>query len=73
MGLFVTQVQELALGLAEPYINVPLIQISLQSRRALQQISSPTQLSVAHELTQGTLDTLIQIICKDTAEDWGLY
>ncbi|KAJ7415626.1 hypothetical protein BTVI_37785 [Pitangus sulphuratus] len=65
-----TQGQDLALGPAEPHTiglspSIQPVQISLQNLPAFQQVDAPTQLSVICKTTEGTLDNLIQIVCKD--------
>ncbi|GAB0208342.1 mitochondrial enolase superfamily member 1 [Grus japonensis] len=75
-GVVVTQVQDLALSLVEPHtIGLsPLIQpvqIPLQSLPTLEQIDTPSHLSVICKLTEGALDPLIQIIDKDIKENWS--
>ncbi|KAK4817391.1 hypothetical protein QYF61_012097 [Mycteria americana] len=61
-GVAVTRVQDPALSL-----------VPLQSLPALKQINTPTQLGVICKLTEGALDPLIQIIDKDTKQDWPQY
>ncbi|KAK4828799.1 hypothetical protein QYF61_000856 [Mycteria americana] len=70
-GVAVAQVQDLALGLVEPHtIDLgPSIQ-PVQSLPPLKQINTPTQLGVICKLTEGALDPFIQIIDKDTKQDW---
>ncbi|KAK4830776.1 hypothetical protein QYF61_013609 [Mycteria americana] len=62
-GVVVTQVQDLALSLAEPHTTGLdlLIQPSLPT---LKQINAPAQLGVICKLTEGALNPLIQIIDK---------
>lgn len=67
--------QDLALGLVEPHMTglgpvIQPVQIPLQSLPILQQINTSTQFGVICELTEVALDTLIQIIDKDTNQDW---
>ncbi|KAK4823926.1 hypothetical protein QYF61_008312 [Mycteria americana] len=74
-GVAVAQVQDLALGLLKPHtIDLsPLIQpvqVPLQSLPPLKQINTPTQLGVLCKLTEGALDPFVQIIDKDTKQDW---
>ncbi|KAJ7414838.1 integral membrane protein dgcr2 idd [Willisornis vidua] len=76
-GVVVTQVQDLALYLIGPQTIglrqlIQLIQIPLQSLPTLQQIKTPTQLSVACELTKSAFSPLIQIV-KDIKQDWPQY
>ncbi|KAK4816301.1 hypothetical protein QYF61_014599 [Mycteria americana] len=73
-GVVVTQVQDPALGLAEPHtIDLgPLIQ-PVQSLPTLKQINIPTQLGVICKLTEGAFDLLIQIIDKDIKQNWPQY
>ncbi|KAK4810322.1 hypothetical protein QYF61_018264 [Mycteria americana] len=77
-GVAVTQVQDLALGLVEPYTiglgpSIQPVQVPLQSLPTLQQINTPTQLGVICRLTEGALDPFIQIIDKDVKQDWPQY
>ncbi|KAK4816620.1 hypothetical protein QYF61_019319 [Mycteria americana] len=74
-GVAMAQVQDLALGLLKPHtIDLgPLIQpvqIPVQSLPTLQQINTPAQLGVICKLTEGALDPLIQIIDKNTKQNW---
>ncbi|KAK4830186.1 LOW QUALITY PROTEIN: hypothetical protein QYF61_009213 [Mycteria americana] len=74
-GVVVTQVQDLALGLAEPHTigpspSIQPVQVPLQSLPTLKQINTPAQLGVICKLTEGALDPLIQIIDKDIKQDW---
>ncbi|KAK4823556.1 LOW QUALITY PROTEIN: hypothetical protein QYF61_003300 [Mycteria americana] len=63
--------QDLALGLLEPHtIDLgPWIQ-PVQSLCALKQINIPTPLGVICKLTEGALDLFVQIIDKDTKQNW---
>ncbi|KAK4826066.1 hypothetical protein QYF61_005025 [Mycteria americana] len=74
-GVAVAQVQDLALGLVEPHTSglgpsIQPVQVPLQSLPTLQQINTPTQLGVVCKLTEGALDSLIQIIDKDIKQNW---
>ncbi|KAK4832661.1 hypothetical protein QYF61_024780 [Mycteria americana] len=74
-GVAVTQVQDLALGLAEPHTidlspSIQPVQVPLQSLPTLKQIDTPAQLGVICKLTEGALNPLIQIIDKDIKQDW---
>jgi len=74
-GVVVTQVQDLALGLIEPYTvglnpSIQCVQMPLQSLPTLKQIDFPAQLSVTCKLTEGALNPLIQIIDTDVKKDW---
>lgn len=40
------------------------VQIALQSLPALQEISTPAQLGIGHEFTEGTLNPSVQVINK---------
>ncbi|PKU38373.1 integral membrane protein dgcr2 idd [Limosa lapponica baueri] len=69
----VTQMQELALGLAEPHTiglrpMIQPVQIPL-SFRIFKQINISTQLGVICKLTEGAFDPLIQVIDKDIKEN----
>ncbi|RMC06633.1 hypothetical protein DUI87_16071 [Hirundo rustica rustica] len=71
----VTQGQDLAPHPFAPHTiglspSIQSVQISLQSLAALQQIKAPAQLGVACKLTESTLDSLVQIIDKDTKQGW---
>ncbi|RMC13338.1 hypothetical protein DUI87_10873 [Hirundo rustica rustica] len=75
LGIVVTQIQEPE-GLhpieshtigSSPWIQP--VQIPLQSLPALQQIYTPTQVSVICKLTAGALNPIIQIIDKDIKQD----
>ena len=74
----VTQVQDSALGVIEPYtadigpLTQP-VQIPLQSLPTIKQINTPTQLDVICKLSEGALDPLIQIIYKDIKQNWPQY
>ncbi|KAK4832039.1 hypothetical protein QYF61_020554 [Mycteria americana] len=73
-GVVVTQVQDPALGLAEPHTvgqgpSIQPVQVPLQSLPTLKQINTPAQLGVA-KLTEGALDPLIQIIDKGMKQNW---
>ncbi|KAK4826947.1 hypothetical protein QYF61_012796, partial [Mycteria americana] len=70
-GVVVTQVQDLALGLVEPHtIGLgPSIQ-PVQSVPTFKQINTPAQLGVICKLTEGALDPFVQIIDKDTKQNW---
>jgi len=57
-GVVVTKVQDPAFGLGVPHAN--------------EEIDTPTQLDVICKLTEGALDSLIQIINKDIKKDWPL-
>ena len=77
-GVVVTQAQDLALSLVEPPTvglspSLRPVKISLQSLPTLQQINTPTQLGVVCKLTEGALDPLIQIIDKNTKQNWPQY
>ncbi|KAK4815370.1 hypothetical protein QYF61_001358 [Mycteria americana] len=74
-GVVVTQVHDLALGLVKPHTidlgpSIQPVQIPLQSLPTLEQIDTPAQLGVICKLTEGALNSLIQIIDKDTKQDW---
>ncbi|KAJ7413146.1 hypothetical protein BTVI_44073 [Pitangus sulphuratus] len=65
--------KDLALDLVEPHTVgldplIQSVQIPLQNFPILQQINTPTQFGV-HEITEGALNPLIQIINKDTKQD----
>ncbi|KAK4829782.1 LOW QUALITY PROTEIN: hypothetical protein QYF61_006581 [Mycteria americana] len=72
-GVVVTQVQDLALGLVEPYTidlgpSTHPVQIALLP--TLQQINTPTQLGVICKLTESALGPLIQVVDKDIKQNW---
>ncbi|KAK4810166.1 hypothetical protein QYF61_010478 [Mycteria americana] len=69
--VIVTQVQDPALSLVEPYTIGPSPSIQpVQSVPSLEQINTPTQLGVICKLTEGALDPFIQIIDKDIKQNW---
>ncbi|KAK4814185.1 hypothetical protein QYF61_011908 [Mycteria americana] len=77
-GVIVAQVQDPALGLVEPHTvglspSIQPVHIPLQSLPTLKQINTPTQLGVICKLTEGALDPFIQIIDKDSKQDWPQY
>ncbi|KAK4821599.1 LOW QUALITY PROTEIN: hypothetical protein QYF61_025176 [Mycteria americana] len=74
-GVVVAQVQDLALGLVEPHTigpspSIQPVQVPLQSLPTLQQINTPAQLGVICKLTEGALDSFVQIIDKDVKQNW---
>jgi len=74
-GVVVTQVEDLALGLVEPHIadlspSIQPIQIPPQGLPTLKQTDTAAQLGVICKLIEGALNPLIQIIDKDTKQDW---
>ncbi|KAK4826959.1 hypothetical protein QYF61_012808 [Mycteria americana] len=74
-GVFVTQVQDPALGLVNSHSvgfgpSIQPLQIPLWSLLTLQQINAPAQLGVICKLTEGALDPFIQIIDKDIKQNW---
>ncbi|KAK4823486.1 hypothetical protein QYF61_002550 [Mycteria americana] len=74
-GVAVTQVQDLALSLVEPHTVglgpwIQPVQIPVQSLPTLKQINTPTQLGVICKITEGALNPLVQIIDKDTKQNW---
>ncbi|KAK4823935.1 hypothetical protein QYF61_008321 [Mycteria americana] len=75
LGVAVTQVQDLALGLVETHTidlgpSIQPVQVPLQSLPTLQQINTPAQLGVICKLAEGALDPFVQIIDKDIKQDW---
>ncbi|KAK4821661.1 hypothetical protein QYF61_027129 [Mycteria americana] len=77
-GVAVAQVQDLALGLVEPHTidlgpSIQPVQIPLQSLPTLKQINTPAQLGVICKLTEGALNPFVQIIDKDTKQNWPQY
>jgi len=69
----VTEVQDPAFGLVEPHTVglgplIQPVQIPLQSLPTLKQIDTPAQLGVICKLTEGALNTLVQIIDKDVKQ-----
>ncbi|KAK4819998.1 hypothetical protein QYF61_017377 [Mycteria americana] len=74
-GVAGAQEQDPALGLVKPHtIDLgPLIQpvpIPLQSLLTLKKVDTPTQFGVICKFTEGALNPLIQIVDKDTKQDW---
>ncbi|KAK4831109.1 hypothetical protein QYF61_015412 [Mycteria americana] len=74
-GVAVAQVQDLTLGLVEPYTidhgpSIQPVQVPLQSLPTLKQINTPTQLGVICKLTEGALNPFVQIIDKDIKQNW---
>jgi len=70
----VTEVQDLAFGLLEPYTvalgpSIQPVQIPLQSLPTLEQIDTPAQLGVICRLTEGARDALFHTIDKDVKQD----
>ncbi|KAK4810039.1 hypothetical protein QYF61_005102 [Mycteria americana] len=77
-GVVVTQVQDLALSLAEPHTidlgpSIQPVQVPLQNVPTLKQINTPTQLGVICRLTEGALDPFVQIIDRDIKQNWPQY
>ncbi|KAK4827577.1 hypothetical protein QYF61_019479 [Mycteria americana] len=77
-GVAVAQVQDLALGLLKPHTiglspSIQPVQVPLQTLPPLKHINTPTQLGVICKLTEGALDSLIQIIDKDVKQNWPQY
>ncbi|KAK4825624.1 LOW QUALITY PROTEIN: hypothetical protein QYF61_001304 [Mycteria americana] len=77
-GVVVTQVQDLALSLAESHTtclgpSIQTVQVPLQSLPPLKQINTPTQLGVVCKLTEGALDPFVQIIDKDIKQNQPQY
>ncbi|KAJ7412692.1 integral membrane protein dgcr2 idd [Pitangus sulphuratus] len=71
-GVVVTQVQDLAFCLIEPYVisfstSIQPVQIPLQSLPRVQQINTPTQLGVVCKLTEDPLDCLVQVCQAEPA------
>jgi len=67
--------QDPAFGLVKPCkigigSLIQPIQIPLQILPTLKQIDTPAQLGVTCKLTEGALNPLTQIICKDVKQDW---
>ncbi|KAK4818992.1 hypothetical protein QYF61_022823 [Mycteria americana] len=74
-GVAVAQVQDPALGLVKPHTIglgpwIQPVHIPLQNLPTLQQINTPTQLGVICKHIEGALDPFIQIIDKDTKQNW---
>ncbi|KAK4821882.1 hypothetical protein QYF61_004398 [Mycteria americana] len=74
-GVAVAQVQDLALGLVKPHTidlgpSIQPVQVPLQSLPTLQHLDIPAQFGVICKLTEGTLNSLVQIIDKDIKQDW---
>ncbi|KAK4817045.1 hypothetical protein QYF61_026353 [Mycteria americana] len=74
-GVAVAQVQDLALGLVQTHIivlgpSIQPVQVPLQSLPSLKQINTPAQLGVICKLTEGALNSFVQIIDKDIKQDW---
>jgi len=70
----VNEVQNPAFGLVEPHTiglspSIQSVQIPLQSLPNLEQIDTPTELSVLCKLTEGALNPLIQMTDKDIKQD----
>jgi len=75
-GVVVTKVQDPAFGLVEPYTgglspSIQSVQIPQQGLPTLEQIDTPTQFG--GNLTEGSLDPLIQIMDKDVKQNWLQY
>ncbi|KAK4823964.1 hypothetical protein QYF61_008350 [Mycteria americana] len=73
-GVAVAQVQDLALGLVEPYTvdlspSIQPVQVPLQSLPTLKHINTPAQLGVICKLTESALDPFVQIIDKDIKQN----
>lgn len=77
-AVVVTKVQDLALGLKKtdttgPGPLIQPVQNSLQSLPTLQQINTPAQHCVICKLSEGALDSLLQIIDKEIKQDCPKY
>ncbi|PKU26779.1 hypothetical protein llap_22917 [Limosa lapponica baueri] len=77
LGIAVTQVQDLALGLVELHeigMGTPFkpVQVPLDGIPFLQRVNNATQLGVG-KLAKGSLDLIVHVTNKDVKQHWSQY
>ncbi|GAB0195895.1 hypothetical protein GRJ2_002054800 [Grus japonensis] len=78
LGIVLTHVQDLALGLAELHavrMGPPLkpVKVPLDGIPSLQHVDHTTQLGVVSKLAEGALDPTVHVTDKDVKQCWSQY
>ncbi|KAK4817066.1 hypothetical protein QYF61_027095 [Mycteria americana] len=78
LGVALTQVQDLALGLVEPHEVhmgqvLELVQVPLDGIPSLRRVNCTTQLGVIYKFAEGALDPTVYVIDEDIKQYWSQY